>query len=500
MQKRFLTIWFRHLKTDWVSRRQPSLKDIPFALAEQDHGRKVITAVNAIALSKGVHPGMVVADARAMIHGLQVSDDQPGIEQKVLKNICLWCIQFTPVVAIDLPDGIILDVTGCTHLWKGETPYINDITRKLKNFGYNVNAAISDTIGCSWAMSRFCKGNTIIRPGDHMNELLSMPPEALRFESESVERLHKLGLRQLKDFIRMPRQSLRRRFGEYLLKRIDQALGYEEEYFDPVQPIEPYEERLPCLEPIITLTGIEIALQRLLETMCARLAHEKKGLRNATLTAFMSDGKMQKMEISTSYPSHNATHLFKLFELKFSTFNPEPGIELFLLCATRLEEIVATQELLWNTQQGVSNKDLAELLDRLTTKYGNGHIKRFLPDEHFWPERSFKEAQSIDEQTAVQWNVSHPRPLVMLEKPESIEVTAPVPDYPPMNFRHKGVLHKITKADGPERIEQEWWIEEGQHRDYYYVEDEEGKRYWLFRSGHYDANKSYTWFLHGYFS
>ena len=82
--------------------------------------------------------------------------------------------------------------------------------------------------------------------------------------------------------------------------------------------------------------------------------------------------------------------------------------------------------------------------------------------------------------------------------PEYIEVTAPVPDYPPMLFRYKGKLHKIIKADGPERIEQEWWLQDGQHRDYYAVEDEEGYRYWLFRLGHYDEN--YQWFIHGFFA
>ncbi len=79
-------------------------------------------------------------------------------------------------------------------------------------------------------------------------------------------------------------------------------------------------------------------------------------------------------------------------------------------------------------------------------------------------------------------------------------VTAPVPDYPPMFFRFKGKLHKIKKADGPERIEPEWWINDGQHRDYYSVEDEEGKRYWIFRSGHYEPDQNYSWFLHGFFA
>jgi protein ImuB len=500
MQKRFVTIWFRHLKTDWFSRRQPSLKSKPFALAQPDHGRMVITAVNQIALAKDVFPGMVVADARAIVHGIHIIDDQPALADKLLKNLSLWCIRYTPLVAIDPPDGLILDATGCPHLWNGETAYINDITSRLKNFGYHVQAAISDTIGCSWALSRFSKGNTIIKPGDHMNELLAMPPEALRIEPSSVERLHKLGLKYVKDFIGMPRQSLRRRFGDNFLKKLDQALGYEEEFIQPVEEIELFQERLPSFEPIINLAGIETALHRLLDTICKKLSHEQKGLRAASLKCFMTDGKIESIDISTTNPTNNPHHIFKLFELKFNTINPEAGIEVFVLEAKKVENIIAVQEKIWDAPEISSNKNLSELLDRLTAKFGEGHIKRFVPDQHYWPERSYKIATDINDQPASAWNTPRPRPIQLLEKPEPIDVTAPIPDYPPMNFRHKGILHKIINADGPERIEQEWWLSEGEHRDYYYVEDEEGRRYWLYRLGHYDAEKNYCWFLHGYFA
>jgi protein ImuB len=516
MQKRYVTIWFRHLKTDWFTRRQPSLKTTPFALAHPDHGRMIITAVNPSALAKDIFPGMVVADARAIHHGIHIIDEQPALADKLLKNLSRWCMRYTPIVAIDPPDGLILDATGCAHLWKGETAYINDITTRLKNFGYNVQAAISDTIGCSWALSRFSKGNTIIKTGDHMNELLAMPPEALRLEEQTAERLHKLGLKYVKDFIGMPRQSLRRRFGDDFLKKLDRALGYEEEFIQPVEEVEPFQERLLSFEPIITLAGIETALTQLLDNIYKKLSHEQKGLRAASLKCFMTDGKIQCIEISTTHPTNNRQHIFKLFELKFNTINPEAGIEVFLLEVKKVAEITPVQEKLWDVfspgwhgkepgkekecNSALFPRSLSELLDRLTAKFGEGHIKRFVPDQHYWPERSFKPATNINESASVEWKTTRPRPLQLLDNPEPIEVTAPIPDYPPMNFRHKGTLHKIVNADGPERIEQEWWLSDGEHRDYYYVEDEEGRRYWLFRLGHYDADKNYGWFLHGYFA
>ncbi len=500
MGKRFVTIWLPHLKTDRFARSNTALKAIPFALALPDHGRMVVTEVNALAQAKGIYAGMVVADARALLHGLQVLDDKPGLAEKILHGLAEWCIRYTPVVAIDLPEGLVFEATGCAHLWGDETKYLRDITNRLHKLGYTVQAAISDTVGCAWAMSRYSRGMSIVATGEQMDTLLPLPAAALRLEPGLTERLQKLGLRQVKDFIGMPRQSLQRRFGPSLLKRLDQALGYEAEFLQPVQPVEPYQERLPCLEPIISLTGIEIALQRLLETVCGRLAKEHKGLRVAVFKGFRTDGKIEKIEISTNHPTHNTTHLFKLFELKFERFEPAMGIEVFVLEAQKVEEVTPVQVKLWQASQGLDDMQLSEMLDRLSTKFGGGHVQRFLPDEHYWPERSVKQAVLLTEQPATPWPAGKQRPVQLLATPEPIEVTAPVPDYPPMNFRYKGKLHTIKRADGPERIEQEWWIEDGQHRDYYCVQDEEGNRYWLFRLGHYDAAKTYGWYLHGFFA
>jgi protein ImuB len=497
MARRFVSIWFRYLVTDWFTLRQPQLSNTAFVLRAPSHGRMVVTAANALAETQGINSGMVLADARAINPGLQVLDDKPELIDKLLKSIAEWIIRFTPFAAIDPPDGIILDVTGCSHLWGGDEAYLNDIIKRLKARGYHVRAAIADTIGAAWAIARFGK-QLIISPGQQSEALLSLPPAALRLEAETIDRLHKLGLRQVKDFIGMPRSALLRRFGNHIIRRLNQALGLEEEFIQPVQPIEPYQERLPCLEPIVTATGIEIALQRLLEALCQRLLKEQKGLRLAYLKCYRLDGKIEEVQIATNSPSHNMRHLFKLFEINLSRIEPDLGIELFVLEAPKVENYAPSQQKLWEAMWGLDNVQLSELIDRLTGKIGSNAIYRFLPDEHYLPETPIKKASSLKEQKTTEWKLDRPRPMQLLARPENIEVTAPVPDYPPMNFRYKGKLHKIKKADGPERIEQEWWIQEGQHRDYYVVEDDEGCRYWLFRLGHYDED--YKWFVHGFFA
>ena len=500
MPKRFVAIWFRHLITDWLIIRRPELQHQPFILAAPDHGRMVITAASAAAQAQGIFVGMVLADARAIVPALQVFNNKPGLAEQLLKALCKWCIRYTPVAATDLPDGLILDASGCAHLWGGEQPYLQEIITRLKAFGYHVRVAIADTIGTAWAVARYGKVTCIIKSGEQATALLPLPPAALRLEPDLLERLQKLGLYQVNSFINMPRSALRRRFGQELLCRIDQALGREEEAIDPLLPIPPYQERLPCLEPILTATGIEIALQRLLETLCNSLQQKGKGLRTAVLKAYRVDGKIEQVEIGTNRASHNARHLFKLFENKLPTIEPALGIELFILEAPRVEDAFSQQETLWTGGCSLESITLAQLTDRLAGKTGMHTIRRYLPVQHYWPERSVIPTASMQEKPATPWRTDRPRPTQLLREPEPVEVSAPIPDYPPMLFTYKGKLHYIKKADGPERIEREWWLEEGPHRDYYAVEDQDGRRYWLFRSGHYDENKPHCWFIHGFFA
>lgn len=500
MQKRFASIWFPHLATDWYAAKQPQLQAVPFALKALLRNRVVITAANPLAQDQGIGKGMTLADAKALCPSLEVLEDKTELTTQLLHRIAEWCIRFTPVASPQPPDGIILDATGCTHLWSGEESYRRDIGSRLTARGYTVRIAIADTVGCAWAVARYAKEKRVVENGGQRKTLLSLPVTSLRLDDEVVVRLQKLGLRCVQDIVDLPPSSLRRRFGPALLQRLRQALGEEEEFITPVYAVEPYQERLPCIEPIVSLTGIEIALHRLLQALCCRFRTEGKGLRTAVFRCYRTDGGTQGIEIGTARPSYNEEHLFHLFSLKLSILEPKEGIELFLLQATKIEDYEPVQEALWQANGGLDDVALAELIDRLAGKVGAEAVSRYLPAEHWWPERSFQKASSLAEQPTAEWKLDRPRPVQLLWPPQRIDVTAPVPDYPPMNFRYNGTLHKIVKADGPERIEQEWWIAEGEHRDYYCVEDEEGKRYWLFRQGHYTAQRTEQWFLHGFFA
>jgi protein ImuB len=499
MEKRYMALWFCRLKADWVILRRPQLAAIPFALVMPEQNRIVITALNAPAAALGLQVGMRVADAKAIVPALKVLNDKAGRETKLLNAIGEWCIRYTPVVMVDLPDGLIFNISGCAQLLGGEGAYLDEVVRRLQSKGYLVKAAIADTIGTAWALSRFADSNVIVPSKEHQTALLPLPPAALRLEQPVLDRLYKLGFHQIRAVMQIPRSELRRRFGDGLNLRLMQALGEIEEHIPFIKEPEPYQERLPSLEPIRTRTGIEIAIRELLETLTKRLSAEGKGVRLATLTTYRIDGEEQQVTIGTNQATYQVEHLFKLFDLRIAEIEPDLGIELFVMDVTKVEDVDILQQVIWKGKPKLEDSSIVELLDRLACKVGVQAIRRYLPQEHYWPERSIKSADNVHDKPQSFWRSDVQRPVQLLPVPQLIQVSAPIPDYPPMLFRYQGEVHHIKRSDGPERIEREWWLETGEHRDYYMVEDQQGFRYWVFRSGHYGQQQT-QWFLHGFFA
>lgn len=500
MSARYVAVWFCYPQTDWYTRRNAERANRPVVIQCVERNRRIIREVNYKGETAGLQKGMTITDARALVPELEIIEEENGLLEKIIQALGFACIRFTPVVAMDKPDGLSFDASGCAHLWGGEQPYLQAIEKCLQRWGYAARAAMADTIGAAWAAARYADQKWIA-PGEQLKAMESLPPQALRLEETVIAKLLQLGLQPIGRFMGMPRRALRRRFGPTLLERLDQALGFAIGHLEPLVPPVPYAERLPCLDPIVSAAGIEMAIEQLLEKLCQRLGKEGKGVREAVLKCFRVDGHVQQIQINTTRPSVQPVHLQKLLALKINTLQPDLGFELFILEATRVDDAEPEQQRIWDG--GSSDKTvLAELLDRIEGKLGKGLIQRYQPAAHYWPERAYMRIEPFAENKNNEWPVplQRPRPVCLFPRPVSIEVTAPVPDYPPMLFRYKGKLHKVKRADGPERIGQEWWLQSGDHRDYYTVEDEEGVRFWIFRDGHYDVKRQRHWYLHGIFA
>ncbi|TAE08135.1 MAG: DNA polymerase Y family protein [Bacteroidetes bacterium] len=499
MLEQYVVIWFPYLVVNWLQVRNTQWLGMPIVLYQTVKNRMVVTHYNRLAQQNGITLGMPLADARAILPSLLVLQEPAENAATILPNIAQWFIRYSPEIAICEPDKIIINASGCCHLWGGSQAYVQHIQNRLTVLGYTIRLALAGTIGMAWAQCVYGASGTVIPNGQERQALASLPPQALRIPTAVVGKLYNLGIHSIQALSVLPPYTLRRRFGAGVMQQLYYALGTLPEPFVPIQPVHTYKEFLYCLEPIVTATGIEIAFKNLIEKLCTALQKNGVGIRTCVCQCFRVDGKVQTVQIACTKATVNQVHIFKLLELHISSIEPALGIELFTLHATQVEAYVPMQDQFFHAHAySIESDAVAQLLDTIANKIGKNTIALYQPAQHYWPERSIQATTQPTNEVATPWLKLQNRPTILLSKPVPIGVTAPVPDYPPMNFKYQGKLHKITRADGPERIEQEWWLQTGEHRDYYYVEDEHGARYWLFRLGHYDAQKNNQWFLHGY--
>ncbi len=519
----------------------------PLVTAVTIGSRRLVAAANDAALAVGIVPGLPLADAQAFLPGLAVrAADAPG-DAAALRRLAEWCGRWSPWTAPDGLDGIVFDITGCAHLRGGESRLAAEILGRIAGEGYAARAAIADTVGAAWALARFGKagrGPVIVPPGGTRAALEPLPVAALRLPAEMAAGLERLGLKRIADLCAMPRGALAERFGPALAERLDQALGAAGEPVSPLRSVPARRARLAFAEPIATAEDLARACRHLVAELCRGLAAEGTGARRLELACYRVDGAVERAAIGTARASRDARHLTRLLEEKLAAIDPDLGIEAMVLAAPVAEPLRAAQLSLSRLREregthakhgegegmgqlapgakpsprsspvngrggmvAADDAELAALLDRLGNRLGLANLRRLEPRASHWPERAVAVLPAAEKapQDAASWPRDRLRPVRLLAPPEPIEATAPVPDDPPILFRWRRRLHRVRRADGPERIAGEWWRRPSPAtpddiRDYYRVEDAEGRRFWLYRAGLYRPDRPARWFLHGLFA
>lgn len=506
--RRILALWLPRLATDAQRRARPVPEGGPPLVAvREERGRRILAAVDRVAEAAGLRPGMTLADARAVEPGLAVFDADPEADARLLARIAAWCVRFTPWTAPDGADGVALDVTGCAHLFGGERTLLALVTERLAAAGFESWAALADTPAAAWGLARFGPAaRTRVPPGGQRAALDPLPVAALRLPPAVVDGLFAVGLRRIGDLHAVPRAGLTARYGAEVARRLDQALGRLDEPLSPVLPVPPHRSRIAFAEPIATPDSIAAAARHLLDALCRGLEAAGEGLRRLELTAHRIDARLdeppQTVAIGTGRPVRDPRALMRLLAERLERLEPGPGFEAMDLAAPVVAPLGAVQA---GFGRDGDDTALGELVDRLGNRLGERAVLRLVPRPGWLPERCVAAAgplalvPSLPLWPADLWPDDRPRPVRLLPVPEPVEVMAPVPDDPPLMFHWRGAVHKVRHADGPERIEMEWWRRTGEPRDYYRVEDQDGRRFWLFRLGLYRPDARTPWFLHGFF-
>ncbi len=478
----------------------------PLVLSGREGSKRLVMAADDRARRLGLYPGMPLAKAQAIVPGLDVRPFTPEADAAALHDLALWAHRrYSPVVAGDAPDGLVLDITGCAHLYEGEANLVRDLLDHLHTDGYQARAAVADSWGAAHALARFSRDPALVVPsGDSRRRVQDLPIAALRLTPDIVGDLDALGFETIGDLLKPPRAPLVHRFGLDLGLRLAQVLGETAEPIDPVVLPDVIAVHRVFAEPIGAPETIARYTEKLTGQLCDALENRALGARRLDLLFGRTDNRVEAVRIGLAAPVRDARRLTRLLCDQIETVDPGFGIDRMRLTATVAEPLALRQA----DTEAPNTPDLSGLIDILGNRLGARNLYRLAPVESDVPERALRRVSPLAT-VGTTWpatpHYDWPRPERLLPHVEPIATIGLLPDHAPNQITWRGVRHRIVRADGPERIFGEWWHQDKEiHavRDYFRVEDEAGKRFWIFRWGDGEDERTgkRTWYMHGLFA
>lgn len=478
-----------------------------------------ITALNNAAAHIGLERGLPLANARAIYPDVQVFDADEAADTKLLEGIADWCDRFTPLVALDPPEGLFLDISGCAHLFGGEAALLRNVCDSFDRQGFVVNAAIASTPVSARTLARAAK-SCIVADGEEARAVRALPVFALGADDAITRGLRRAGLKTIGDVASRAPHELSARFGSAFTDLLQQALGQGDAPISPRKPLPDFMLEKRFAEPIATDGVIASVLSGLAQMLVGAMDKQGKGARRLEASFFRTDGAVRVITVDTGQPVTKAGVMNRLFRERLDALadplDPGFGFDLIRLSASHVEIVVQEQRDFDTRVQ--DNDEVASLIDRIAARIGSQRVVVHLPQDTHIPERAevavpaqrHLTAASVAEWPARVEGEPPLRPLRLFEKPEVIDVPfANVPDGPPRRFTWRRATHTVMRVEGPERIAMEWWQhkDDSPTRDYFRIEDTEGLRFWIYRDGLYGESVSDKgepvapkWFMHGLFA
>ncbi|WFL76914.1 DNA polymerase Y family protein [Altererythrobacter arenosus] len=510
-----MAVWFARLSVDrWrlsndLARGEGADAEPLALITETAHGPR-IDATNDAGREAGARAGMMLADARTLCPELKVAPSDPAGDLAFLEKLALWAQRWGPWSALDPPDGVIVDVSAVAHLFGGERRLLEDASAAIGARKLAARLAIAPTAGAAWALAHYGPRHAILGAAeDAAAHLSQLPVAALRLDEDVIAVLRRLGLKRLEDLHGVGRDALQRRFrnrkspASNPLLRLDQILGRLPEPLLPVVPQQVPLVQRRLMEPIRHRDLLDQVLADLAQDMARELEGQGKGARRLELGLWRVDGEVVVRALELSAATRDASHITRLFGAKLDDVDAGFGIETVRLRASWAEPLALEQGDIEAAaeEHGTS---LSGFVDRITVRLGKQAVRHPVPFASHIPERAQRWQAPLDPDPATQGELAFNfRPLKLLDRPEAIAVLYASPDGYPKSFRWRGQVHEVARVEGPERIAPEWWREKSsvRLRDYYRIEDRQGRRYWLYRSGIIGDGRGGlpAWFLQGFF-
>ena len=494
--RRVLSIWLPQLPLDlWVRRGDPRVA-APFAVISEIKNAWRLTHLSSAAQAAGLSAGLSLADARAICPDLLTQPSDPAREAALLRALWRWADQLSPWVALDKPDGLLLDITGCAHLFGGEVQMAAEVQMRLSDMQVTSRIGIADTKGAAWALARFGALEREIAPtGKTLTSLATYPVDALALPQKLCASIRRTGLKTIGQLAEIKRAELARRFGLDLTRALSAALGHVPDPLSPKTADPVYAARMTLPDPIGLQADLLGVLERLTASICRRLKARDKGARRYYLTVRCVDTGEHTLHIGFAKPTAEARAILQQFAKPLDDLKIEFGADWFRLEAAHVEPIQRFQMSLDQHEQAAD--DTSKFISTLGNRLGFDRVRQFMPLQSHLPEREFTHVEMMDRQEPVHWtHAPRHRPVRLFRRPERLVTLAP--GRPPKRFQWRTSVYGVQSAKGPERLSGEWWVSgPAAVRDYWQVQTQDGPRFWLMT---YPSSQEPNWYIAGRFA
>ena len=490
---RILSIWLPQLPLDRLVRHGDARLTGAFAVIAEDSNAWRLTHVNDAALKAGVKAGQALADARAICPDLLTEPSDPVREELLLRALWRWADTLSPRVSFDPPDGLLLDISGCAHLFGGEGEMGREALARLKDLQIQAQIGVADTKGAAQALARFGAGEvSVASPGQSMQALAPLPIAALVLPDKMVAELARAGLTLIGHLYEQKSAELARRFGLRLTQQLGAASGLTPDPVTPKAADPTYAARMTLPEPIGFLDDLENVLHRLAEQVCGRLNTDQCGARRFQLTVRCVDTGDHQRGIGFARPCSDPEAVLRQFSHPLSKLEIEYGADWFRLSAEHIEPIRLKQTSFGEDARRADQRLI--LIETLGNRLGFDHVRIFNSRDNHVPEHEFEQVQAAG--VTPEWRPGpRARPIRLFTPPEFVQVETP--GRPPPAFKWRRLSFLTERAKGPERITPRWYREEDlRTRDYWTVQTAEGRRLWLLN---YPGDENEDWYVAGEF-
>ena len=494
--RRVLSIWLPQLPLDLRVRRGDPRVAAPFAIISQIKNAWRLTHLSEAARGAGLSLGLSLPDARAICPELLTEPSDAVREAALLRALWRWADSLSPWVALDAPDGLFLDITGCAHLFGGETEMAAHSRARLSDMHVTSRIGIADTKGAAWALARFAGGDIVIAPsGKTSAALAALPLEGLRLPPKTATDLRRTGLKTIGQVAEIKSAELARRFGLDLTKALSATFGRVPDPVSPKAADSIYAARMTLPDPIGLKEDLLSVLERLVASVSGRLESDAKGARRYYLTVRCVDTGDHVLPIGFARPTYAGRAIIQQFERPLDSLKIKFGADWFRLEAAHIEPIQPFQISLDTHKQ--AEDDTAKIISTLGNRLGFDRVRQFMPVQSHLPEREFICVEAMDRREPVSWMAGpRKRPVRLFKRPERLVTLEP--GRPPKRFQWRRSVYATHDANGPERLTAEWWQDDGAAtRDYWQVQTEDGPRFWLMT---YPGAGEPNWYIAGRFA